>query len=44
MRSSEKKTLKTYLLSATGLAPKSRRPFTTVRAARALGWLAAAAP
>jgi hypothetical protein len=34
----------TYLLSAMGLAPKSRRLFTAVRAARAAGILAAAAP
>jgi len=34
-----------YLLSATdGLAPKSRRLFAAVRAARAAGWLCAAAP
>src|ERR1700689_4066644 len=35
---------KIYLLSAMGLAPKSRRPLTAVRAARAAGILAAAAP
>ena len=34
---------KPYLLSA-GLAPKSRRPFTAVRAARTFGILVAAAP
>jgi hypothetical protein len=45
MRSSEKlKSEQTYLLSAMGLAPKSRRPLTAVRAARAAGMLAAAAP
>src|ERR1700674_5020065 len=34
-----------HLLSATdGLVPKSRRLFTAVRAARALGWFAATAP
>jgi len=45
MRSSESvKLLKTYLLSAIGLAPKSRRLLTAVRAARTLGMLAAAAP
>ncbi len=45
MRSSEScKFLSTYLLSAIGLAPKSRRLFTAVRAARALGIFAAAAP
>jgi hypothetical protein len=38
------KFLKTYLLSAIGLAPKSRRLLTAVRAARTLGMLAAAAP
>lgn len=31
------KILKNYLLSAVGLAPKSRRPLTAVRAARAAG-------
>jgi len=41
--------LEPYLLSATegpGVAPKSppRRLFTAVRAARATGWVAAAAP
>jgi hypothetical protein len=45
MRSSEGLTYqKIYLLSAIGVAPKSRRPFTAVRAARAAGMLAAAAP
>ncbi len=45
MRSGEGLTYqKTYLLSAIGLAPTSRRPFTAVRAARAAGMLAAAAP
>jgi hypothetical protein len=38
------KILKNYLLSAVGLAPKSRRPLTAVRAARAAGWVEAAAP
>jgi hypothetical protein len=50
MRSSEsfkqkRRTQNPYLLSATdGLVPKSRRLFTAVRAARTLGWFAAAAP
>ena len=45
MRSSESdKSEGTYLLSAMGLAPRSRRPLTAVRAARAAGMLAAAAP
>ncbi len=45
MRSSEKlKSERTYLLSAIGLAPKSRRLLTAVRAARAAGRAAAAAP
>ena len=45
MRSSESdKSEESYLLSAMGLAPKSRRLLTAVRAARAAGILAAAAP
>lgn len=45
MRSGEfAKIRSNYLLSATGLAPKSRRLLTAVRAARAAGILAAAAP
>jgi hypothetical protein len=45
MRSGEVVTYqKSYLLSAMGLAPKSRRLLTAVRAARAAGILAAAAP
>ena len=44
MRSGEFLPTKTYLLSAMGLAPRSRRPFTAVRAARAAGMFAAAAP
>jgi hypothetical protein len=44
MRSSEGYLLETYLLSAIGLAPRSRRPLTAVRAARAAGIFAAAAP
>jgi len=45
MRSRESgKNLKSYLLSAMGLAPKSRRLLTAVRAARTLGMFAAAAP
>jgi hypothetical protein len=45
MRSSESlKPERIYLLSAMGLAPKSRRLFTAVRAARTLGIPAAAAP
>jgi hypothetical protein len=35
---------KTYLVSAVGLAPKSRRLLAAVRAARAAGMFAAAAP
>ena len=45
MRSGEGVTYqKTHLLSAIGLAPKSRRLLTAVRAARAAGMFAAAAP
>jgi hypothetical protein len=44
MRSSEFLPTRTYLLSAMGLAPMSRRLVTAVRAARAAGMLAAAAP
>jgi hypothetical protein len=45
MRSSEFVTYqKTYLLSAMGLAPRSRRLLTAARAARVAGMFAAAAP
>ena len=44
MRSREFTYQKTYLLSAMGLAPKSRRLLAAVRAARTAGMPAAAAP
>ena len=45
MRSSEfVKFEKSYLLSAVGLAPRSRRLLAAVRAARVAGMFAAAAP